>query len=127
MRSVIFCTTCRHSTEEKEGPDGATGGETLARTFEAVLAERGRDDVTVERQACLWACLRHCNVWIRDDKRFSYIAGGFEPGRAAAEAILDWFDLHGATEDGAVPFRQWPQGMRGHFIARLPPAPRDEE
>lgn len=122
MRSLIFCTTCKWSETEKVGPDGVTGGETLARTMEALIAETGRDDVRVERQACLWSCTRHCNVWIRDEQRFSYIAGGFAPKREAVEAILEWFDLHGATETGEVPFRTWPQGMRGHFIARLPPS-----
>ncbi len=122
MRSVIFCTTCRHSADSKTGPDGRSGGETLAHAFEELLAARGRGDVCVRRQACLWSCTRHCNVWIQDSERFSYIAGGFSPDRQAAEAILEWFDLHGATDDGLVPFRDWPQGMRGHFIARLPPS-----
>jgi predicted metal-binding protein len=125
VRSLIFCTTCKWSAAEKVGPDGVTGGETLARAMEALLAERDRGDVTVERQACLWSCTRHCNIWVRDDSRFSYLAGGFEPKREAAEAILAWFDLHGASETGEVPFRSWPDGMRGHFIARLPPA-RDQ-
>ena len=38
-----------------------------------------------------------------------------------AKAILAWFDLHGASESGEVPFKAWPQAMRGHFIARFPP------
>jgi predicted metal-binding protein len=122
MRSLVFCTTCRHSADEPTGPDGLTGGERLARTMEALLAEQGRSDVTVRRQACLWACTRHCNVWIADSQRFSYLAGGFAPEPAAAEAILAWFDLHGESERGEVPFRAWPNGMRGHFITRLPPA-----
>ena len=79
MRSLVFCTTCRHSADEPTGPDGLTGGERLARTMEALLAEQGRSDVTVRRQACLWACTRHCNVWIADSQRFSYLAGGFAP------------------------------------------------
>ena len=32
MRSLVFCTTCRHSAAEPTGPDGVTGGERLART-----------------------------------------------------------------------------------------------
>ncbi|MBC8038887.1 MAG: DUF1636 domain-containing protein, partial [Rhizobiales bacterium] len=43
--------------------------------------------------------------------------------RAQAEAILDWFELHGATETGEVPFRTWPDAMRGHFISRIPKVP----
>ena len=121
MRSLVFCTTCRYSVEQQTGPEGLTGGEMLARETESLLAERGRNDLHIARQACLWSCKRHCNVWFRDTERFSYIAGDFTPGRAAAEAILAWFDLHGASDDGIVPFRAWPDGVRGHFIARMPP------
>ena len=122
MRALIFCTTCRHSGEEKIGPDGLTGGERLARHAEDALAAAGRDDIAVKRQECLWSCQRHCNVWLYDAARFSYLAGDFAPERASAEAIIQWFDMHGASEAGWVAFRQWPQAMRGHFIARLPPA-----
>jgi predicted metal-binding protein len=121
MRRLVFCTTCRYSPESREGPVGLTGGETLARHMEAVLKDNGREDVGVSRQACLWPCMRHCNVLMQDDARYSYLAGGFKPERAAAEAILAWFDLHGASDTGEVPFRAWPDAMRGHFIARFPP------
>jgi predicted metal-binding protein len=86
-----------------------------------LLTETGRTDVAVEGQACLWSCTRHCNVVMRDEARFSYVAGGFVPSREAAEAILAWFDMHGESERGEVPFRAWPDGMRGHFITRIPP------
>jgi predicted metal-binding protein len=61
-------------------------------------------------------------VLFRDDARFSYIAGDFRPTRETAEAIIDWFDLHGRSDAGLVAFRDWPQAMRGHFIARIPAA-----
>ena len=121
MRDVVFCTTCRFSADAKVAPDGRTGGETLAHHFEAVLAAQGRSDVQVTRQACLWNCKRHCSVVLRDAERFTYFTGDHAPERAQAEAILAWFDLHGATETGEVPFRSWPDAMRGHFIARIPP------
>jgi predicted metal-binding protein len=120
MRSIVFCTTCRHSAEDKFDADGRTGGEALVQHMRDLLSERGRD-VLIETQACLWNCKRHCSVFIRDDRRFSYFMGDHAPTRAQAEAILDWFDMHDATATGEVPFRQWPQAMRGHFIARVPP------
>lgn len=121
QRSLVFCTTCRYSEDEKFAPDGRSGGEMLISEVQSVLAEAGRDDIRIARQTCLWSCKRHCNVWFRDGERFSYLAGDFSPTREAAQAIVGWFDLHGASEDGWVSFRQWPDGMRGHFIARMPP------
>ena len=119
MRSLVICTTCKFSIESKTGPDGRTGGETLLGHMRDITAQRA--DVEVVEQACMWNCARPCSVVIRDDERFSYVTGGNEPSRAQAEAILSWFDAHGETPTGEVPFRLWPQAMRGHFIARIPP------
>ncbi len=92
----------------------------LAREMEALLTEKGREDVYVERQECLWSCSEHCNVLLRDTEKFSYLTGRFAPERESAESLLEWFDMHGQSDEGTVSFRQWPDGMRGHFIARLP-------
>ena len=120
MRSLVFCTTCRYSQSEATGADGRTGGQTLIDHMKDVVTEKGRDDIRIETQACLWNCKRHCSVVLRDDQRFTYFTGDHVPERTQAEAILAWFDLHGATMTGEVPFREWPQAMRGHFIARIP-------
>ena len=89
--------------------------------MESLLREKQRHDVVIDRQSCLWSCLKHCNVFFQDSERYTYLAGGFTPARETAEAILAWFDLHGASVTGEVPFKAWPQAMRGHFIARFPP------
>lgn len=117
-RAIIVCQTCKFTAEEKTNAEGVSGGEILTRHLEEVLD--GREDVAIQKQDCLWACSDHCNVMMSDTERFSYLAGRFEPGREAAEAIVEWFDKHGESKTGQVAFRQWPDGMRGHFIARLP-------
>ena len=121
MRAIVMCTTCRFSAGEKTGPDGRTGGETLIAHMAEALQSRGMTSLPVQTQACLWNCKRHCSVVLRDDKRFTYFTGDHEPSRAQADAILDWFQAHGESETGEVPFRRWPDRMRGHFIARIPP------
>jgi len=124
MRAIVFCTTCRFPDGKKVDAQGVTGGERLAREMESLLAETGRDDIFIERQECLWSCSENCNVLLRDTEKFSYLTGRFAPERDSAQSLLAWFDLHGQSTEGAVPFRQWPDGMRGHFIARLPPEAR---
>jgi predicted metal-binding protein len=120
MRSLIVCTTCRYSAESKIAPDGKTGGQTLLDHIRGELSQNGRNEVTIIEQSCLWNCTRPCSVVIKDTERFSYVTGGHEPTRAQAAAIIEWFDLHGNTPGGEVPFRQWPDRIRGHFIARIP-------
>ena len=119
MRSLVICNTCKFSLESKFAPDGRTGGQILIDHVRQALVDR--TDVDVVEQACMWNCVRPCSVVIRDDERYSYITGGNAPTRDQAQAILTWFDAHGESATGEVPFKQWPQAMRGHFIARIPP------
>jgi predicted metal-binding protein len=126
-RAIVICTTCKHADGRKLDDAGRSAGSHLVEAMETVLAERGRDDVTVQTQACLWNCTRPCSVVLRDDERFSYVTGANQPTREQAEAILAWFDMHGESPMGEVPFRQWPDLMRGHFIARMPPLSKGEK
>lgn len=121
MRSLVLCNTCRFPDGRKLADDGRTGGQTLIAELRRLLADTGRNDVDVVEQTCLWNCTQSCSVAICDTERFSYITGRHEATREQAEAILQWFDAHGETETGEVPFKQWPDAMRGHFIARIPP------
>ena len=122
MRAIVMCTTCRYSAAEKTGPDGRSGGEIFIAHMRDAMTARRIENVWLQTQSCLWNCKRHCSVILRDDQRFSYVTGDHEPTREQAEAILDWFQPHGDTGSGEVPFRQWPDRMRGHFIARMPKA-----
>ncbi len=40
-----------------------------------------------------------------------------------AQAIVDYARLHAASDSGQVPYRQWPEGVKGHFVTRHPPLP----
>ncbi len=121
MRSLVICSTCRFPSGEKFDASGRTGGQVMISELREALVEKGRTDVSVTEHACLWNCTQSCSVAIRDTERFSYITGRHEPTRAQAEAIIQWFDAHGASPTGEVPFREWPPAMKGRFVARIPP------
>jgi predicted metal-binding protein len=54
--------------------------------------------------------------------RVGYVIASLEPSEGAARALLDYANLYAGTTDGAVPFKQWPQALRGHFLCRIPGA-----
>lgn len=121
MRRIVVCTTCRFPDGRKVDEQGQTGGQHMLAALRRALDAQPRADVEVVEQACLWNCTQSCSVALADDARFSYITGRHEPTLQQAEAILQWFDLHGQSTTGEVSFRSWPDAMRGHFIARIPP------
>jgi predicted metal-binding protein len=113
---LTVCDTCAFSaTAKTEG--GLTGGAILAGLVETLRA----DPVAVRRHSCLMGCQHPCNVAIGAPGKMTYVLGGFAPERGSAEAILAFAALHGESPTGQVAFRSWPQGVRGHFIARVPP------
>ncbi|MCG2841613.1 DUF1636 domain-containing protein [Sandaracinobacter sp. RS1-74] len=120
--AVVVCSRCRLSAESSEGPDGRRGGALLA---EAVARLHADDpayaDVAVQEMPCLFACRDHCTVLLRAPGKIGYVLGRFEPTEEAARAILDFARAYAASEIGQVPFRDWPEGVKGHFLTRQPP------
>jgi len=118
VTTIVVCDTCRFSVEEKTAPCGRTGGEILAEEVERLAARR--EGVEVRRTSCLMGCERHCNTAVMAEGKITYVLGQFTPGAEAAGAVVDYAALHRESATGQVPFKQWPKGVKGHFVARLP-------
>lgn len=120
--SIVVCSTCRLSADQREDSDGVRGGALLAKALRAAqAASPALAHIEVQDMACLFACQRHCTVHIRAPGRIGYVLGGFAPDADAAAAILEYARLHAESEDGVVRYGDWPAGVKGHFIVRTPP------
>lgn len=114
--TIIVCETCGFTADEKVR-DGISGGEVLAKHVESSAAAHG---IQVERFSCLMNCKQPASIAISAPGKTSYVLGRFEPGAEAAEAITEYAAKHRDSETGVVPYREWPQGVKGRFVARLP-------
>lgn len=120
--AIVACNTCRHSKDAREDGDGQRGGVRLLEQLRQVQASDPRyAGIAVQEMACLFACTEFCAVHLRAPGRVGYVLGRFNPDVEAAIAILDYAVHYAASEHGKVPFGQWPQGVKGHFITRTPP------
>lgn len=120
--AVVACNTCRHSAESREGEDGVRGGARLVEALRAVQAAESRfGGIAIQEMPCLFACTEFCTVHLRAPDKVGYVLGRFAPDAEAARAILEYAVHYAASEHGRVPFGQWPQGVKGHFITRTPP------
>ncbi len=120
--AVVACNTCRFSADAREDASGGSGGARLVEALRAVQREPGYAGVAVQEMPCLFACQEFCTVHLRAPGKVGYVLGRFAPGEADARAILDYALLYARSEIGQVPYRDWPQGVKGHFITRTPPA-----
>jgi predicted metal-binding protein len=122
---LTICTTCKFAPDQPLDREGRAGGALLADAVEN--AARHRTDVPrLVRHACLWACAQSCAILIEAPGKTGYLAGKFVPTDDAARAILDWTAAYGESEMGNVRYALWPEGMKGHFIARIPAREGDD-
>lgn len=122
---ITICDTCKRPDWDAE-TQGETDGEVLADLIEA--AALGSGTVRTRRHSCLMGCKSGCNVTIQGAGKLAYTLGDFLPDQTSAEAIVAYADLHAQSETGQVPYRTWPQGVKGHFVTRhLPIPPEDEQ
>ena len=116
--AVVACNTCRLAPAVRED-DGRTGGALLVAALRRVQQSESRyAGIAVQEMSCLFACAEYCTVHLRAPGKVSYVLGRFSPDEAAARAILDYAVHYAASEHGEVPFRDWPEGVKGHFITR---------
>jgi predicted metal-binding protein len=120
--AVVACNTCRFSVEQRDDAQGVRGGARLVEALRAVQAsDPAYAGVAVQEMPCLFACTESCTVHLRGAGKVGYVLGRFAPDEDAARAILDYARLYAESEIGQVPFKQWPAGVKGHFITRTPP------
>ncbi len=118
---ITICDTCKRDGWTAEAT-GQTDGEALAVLIEAAAVDA---PVRTRRVSCLMGCSHGCNVAIQAAGKLCYTIGNFAPDRDAAEAIVAYATLHAGTGSGQVPYRQWPEGVKGHFVTRHPPLPEE--
>ncbi len=121
--AVVACNSCRFSAEARSDADGATGGALLVAALRRVKdGDPAYAGVAVQEMPCLFACEQFCTVHLRSPDKIGYVMGRFAPDEDAARAILDYAVRHADSEAGQVAYRDWPEGVKGHFITRMPPA-----
>ena len=123
MITVIVCITCGQQAESVEG---RRPGEHFADRVEEVLQARRTSSakgpaIQLQRTQCLMSCQRSCSAALHEEGKYSYVFGEFSPDSKSAEALLDFAAGYHVSDTGQVPFNQWPQGIKGHFVARIPP------
>ncbi|WP_226782099.1 DUF1636 family protein [Oceaniglobus trochenteri] len=119
---ITICDTCKRDGWDTSGAE-TTDGERLA----ALIESEPRTGVRTRRVSCLMGCTHGCNVAVQAAGKLCYTLGRFEPDAVSAAAIADYAALHAASDNGQVPFRQWPVGVKGHFVTRHPPLPSEPE
>lgn len=123
---ITICDTCKRPGWAETGAE-VTDGARLAEAVEAAVAALPDAGLRTRRVSCTMGCDRACNITVQAAGKLCYSLGLFDPDDPeAAPAIAAWAALHAQSDTGQVPFRQWPVGVKGHFVSRHAPLPADD-
>jgi predicted metal-binding protein len=118
--TLFVCDTCRYERGAREH-EGRSGGLIFAEHIERFMTSAGIRGVVLSRISCLMACTRHCTVHLRAPGKLGYVIGDFTPTETSARTLFDYIAHYRESPSGQVPYRLWPQAIKGRFIARTPP------
>ncbi len=119
---VTICETCKRENWA-DGDMSFTDGERLIELIAEIKEEY--PNIRTRTHPCLMGCSHGCNVTIQADDKMCYTLGKFEPNTVSAKAILDYAQLNHGSDKGVIPYRSWPEDIKGHFITRHPPLPKN--
>lgn len=117
--TLYICETCRFAPDQREH-EGRAGGELFFSAVQEQLRIAPLPGLRLEGTRCLMACSRHCTAHLRAPGKIGYVIGDFEPDAHAAATLLDYVSKYQQSASGQVPYNTWPEGIKGHFVARVP-------
>ena len=121
--TITVCETCKRPGWDAKTAGGTDGEQLIA--YVRAVAE-SENSVQIRTHPCLMGCDFACNVSVQSQGKIAYAIGTFEPSQESAEAIVTFATLHAQSETGQVPYKTWPQAIKGHFRARIFPDPKTE-
>jgi predicted metal-binding protein len=117
---LYVCVTCRGNATDAS-PQAVRPGARLLAAVEQRLAGVGGDDrIDVVPANCLSNCPRGCSAAVSGSGKWTYVIGDLDPDRHAGD-IVEFARLHRAHEQGVPEWRDRPEHVRKHTIARVPP------
>ena len=119
---ITICDTCKREDWDA-ARDPLTDGEVLAALIEG---QAEGTEINTRRVSCLMGCDNSCNVTIQAAGKLAYTLGKFDPTIEVAQGIVDYAKAHADSVSGLVPYGEWPQAVKGHFVTRHMPLPDGE-
>lgn len=112
---LLICVKCRKGQDIPD--DERRPGQRL---YDKVTARSIPDGITVTPVECLQNCDSGCTVAMRGGERWTYVYGNLDDA-AHPNMLLEGIALYQAAKDGLIPWRQRPDHLKRHCVARIPP------
>jgi predicted metal-binding protein len=121
--ALFVCQSCKFSREQKHY-EGQSGGTHLLNQLMALYqAWSRRSELAIETSGCLWTCSYPCAVALSGTNKTTYLFTELPPLESAT-VLLQFGELYLDSDDGNVPWDQFPEALKCVTVAKIPPIPQ---
>jgi len=114
--TLFVCQSCNDAAHKRMKP---SQGAQLLKQLNTLQSQDS--PITIQPVDCLWMCSRACVVSVSDPGKATYLFTDL-PLADSAEALLQFGKHYHDSDDGDVPWKQFPEVLQSGSIAKIPPA-----
>lgn len=121
--TLFVCQSCRVNHDHKT--DRPAEGKQLFDHIQTLQQEEAdRTDVDIQPVRCLWTCDHPCAIALSSTHKSTYLVANIATTEATtpaiAAAILQLTQRYLASEDGNLPWKQFPEALQTNLVAQIP-------
>jgi predicted metal-binding protein len=117
---LFVCKSC-NSTHSGETNYEKSEGATLLNQVKTLYQEHSySDELDIQVVGCLWTCDRPCAVAFSAPDKATYLFT--KVPSTEAEALLQFGQHYLASDDGDIPWKQFPEVLQSAEVAKIPSA-----
>jgi predicted metal-binding protein len=117
--TLFVCKACNTRSEE-ENPASLSDGSRLLNDLQSLCQTWShRDELEIQAVGCLWTCSRPCAVAFSATNKSTYLFTNLPSSEA--NSLLQFGELYLKSEDGDIPWKQFPEVLQSAEVAKIPP------
>lgn len=118
-KHILFvCKSCNSVHSDGIDYEKAEGTVLLNQLLNLYQNWSHQDELDIHPIGCLWTCSRPCSVAFSGTNKATYLFT--KVPAAAAAALLQFSQLYLASQDGNIPWKQFPEVLQSAEVAKIP-------
>lgn len=120
---LFVCQSC-HAAEVKSPDRPSDGAALLEQLLNLHQAWSHRSELEIQPVGCLWTCDHPCAIALSASNKSTYLLAKVPVAEGllseTAMAVLHFSQLYLDSQDGTIPWKQFPEILQTKIVARIP-------
>ncbi|MBW4514830.1 MAG: DUF1636 domain-containing protein [Timaviella obliquedivisa GSE-PSE-MK23-08B] len=119
VKHVLFiCKSCNAESDQDQTTDPSDGSKLLNKLQNLHQTWTHQADLEIRAVGCLWTCSHPCAVAFSATDKATYLFTNLPANEA--DALLQFGELYLNSQNGDIPWKQFPEVLQSAEVAKIP-------